>query len=97
MTCGLCADKGVVRIGYHEPPSEGYVDYGICGCRRGLHLRGPHARAMIASRYGVTHEQVNLIEELLDAEDLPDFQTMNVIPEVYDVTDAGRRVRKAKL
>ncbi len=93
MTCVLCAGKGVIRIGYHEPPSDGYVDYGICSCPRGLHFRAPGFRRVLAERFQVDEEQVNLIEELLDAEDLPGF-----VPSVdLDVTEAGRSGRKAKL
>lgn len=93
MTCALCAGKGVIRIGYHEPPSDGYVDYGICYCHRGNKFRIPGFRRVLAERFGVDVEQVNLIEELLDAEDLPEY----VPPVELDIADAGRRVKRAKL
>lgn len=93
MICDLCANKGVIRIGYREPPADGYVDYGICSCHKGRKFRVPGFRIVLAERYGVALEQVNLIEELLDAEDLPGF-----VPAVeIDVADAGRSRKRAKL
>jgi len=92
MRCVLCADKGVIRIGYQEAPREGYVDYGICSCAKGQKFRAPGFQRVLAQRFGVELEQVNLVEELLDPQDLPGF----VAPAV-DVTDAGRKSGRAKL
>lgn len=92
MNCILCAGKGVIRIGYQEAPREGYVDYGICHCPQGLRFRVPGFRRVLAQRFGVELEQVNLVEELLDPEDLPSFQPS----EDLDLAAVGQ-TKRAKL
>lgn len=94
--CSICGSRGVVKIGYHEPPSEGYRDYGICSCAYGRKYRTPNGRACLVAALHVSPELVNLIEDLLDPEDLTGYQPQIAEP-LIDVADAGRRQKRVRL
>lgn len=97
MTCRLCAGKGIIRIGYQSEP-DGYVDFGVCQCPSGQRYRTDTHMDALAAKLGVEPEQVQLVEHLLDAEDFPPaMRAPEVTTVAVDVTEAGRRPKKAKL
>lgn len=96
MRCPLCADRGVIRIGYQEEP-DGYRDFGVCSCARGQRFRTPDAMAALAAKFGVHPESVNLVEELLDPEDFPEPMGTGAAVPTLDVTEAGRVGKRARL
>ena len=96
--CPLCADKGLFRIGYHEPPNA-QGDLAICLCRPGRNFRAQIERGvlpLLAHRYAVPVDNVGLAEEFLDVEDIPASMRMRPVPSL-DIAEAGVRVGKAKL
>lgn len=98
MSCALCAGQGVIRIGYHEPPG-GHADLAICLCRPGRNLRAQMERgskALLAARYGVPVESVGLVEDLLDAEDIPIVLRARPVA-TRGIDEAGARSGKARL
>lgn len=97
MTCRLCGGKGIIRIGYQLEP-DGYLDYGVCSCPKGLRFRSDDHMDALAAKFGVQPEQVQFVELLLDPEDFPSALRQAVpVTASIDVTEAGRRQKKAKL
>lgn len=72
MTCPICADKGVTRVGYHDGSP---TDYGICLCGEGQRLRNDRnaGRAtgyplwmVWAAQNQIPHERIAMVEDLLE-------------------------------
>jgi hypothetical protein len=97
MTCPLCDGVGLIAIGADAPP-DGTGGVAICLCRPGLNLRVQIARglyALLAATYHVSIDQVGLVEEFLDATDIPPALRPNT--RHAGIEDAGARSGKAKL
>jgi hypothetical protein len=71
MTCPICVDRGIVRVRYRDGSPD---DFGVCRCVMGLRYReerdGCAVWMLWAAREQVPHEQVFLVEELLEDDEL---------------------------
>jgi hypothetical protein len=94
-----CKGLGIVRIRYRDGSPD---DFGVCICAAGQSMRddtnsGKHtgyARWQIwAAREKVLPERVFMLEELVDADELPVVE----IPKQVDAIAAAGRTRKPRL
>lgn len=74
--CGICADKGIVKVNWEDAPP----DFAVCLCRVGLDMRANRNAGREAiplwhvwcAREQVSHDRVFLLEDVLTPEELAD-------------------------
>jgi hypothetical protein len=85
MNCGMCGDKGIVRVRYESGESD---DFGVCVCTVGRALLVTHNAwtepgialwEVWACREQVPVEQMFDLADLLPAQKLPGAASLNAI------------------
>jgi hypothetical protein len=95
VTCPLCADRGLVRVRYHDGAVD---DFGICLCLAGQRYRsdpnvGYPMWQLWAAREQVDLAHVWMVEDLLDEAELasvPRGQATTTAPTIAGVMRTKR-------